>query len=89
MFRYLDWPRLEIGQHEGYVRRAKKTASRLSKSTIITARVRSWRALHPQEDQAQDGHRVIASDHHRTAVVLRHRSCIRIYIISGCIVSDA
>jgi len=35
-----------------------------------TARVRSWRALHPQEDQAQDGHRIIASDHHRTTVVL-------------------
>ena len=35
-----------------------------------TARVRSWRALHPQEDQTQDGYRIIASDHHRTTVVL-------------------
>ena len=36
-----------------------------------TAPVRSWRALHPQEDQTQDGYRIIASDYHRTAVVLR------------------
>ena len=42
-----------------------------SREPIITARVRSWRALHPQEDQAQDGHRIIASDYHRTTVVLR------------------
>src|SRR2546421_3791600 len=28
-------------------------------------------ALCPHQDQAEDGHRIIASDHHRTTVVLR------------------
>jgi hypothetical protein len=40
-------------------------------NAVAAMRMRSRCALHPQEDQAQDGYCIIARDHHRTAVVLR------------------
>src|SRR5262249_42517732 len=52
-------------------RRSRWRGAAAERVGAASAPQRSWRALHPQEDQAQDGYRIIASDHHRTTVVLR------------------